>query len=281
MAQHPAPPPGDTVVSHWITMVESPTDTTHRERLAELIDDLDINEYQLQELVRSAAFLPCLETQEDPGVRLVAVLTDHAVAQLAHSLSVMLTAKFLTHDKALKYAPSAFYILDNTDGDHHPHDLYKATLAGADRVSSIISGLSFTPTVSDVANNVEFSATGRSLFPNTSKNRRVTRKDIENKVAKTFAPTHTRSANDYDSGKKASDTVSSSVLDVDDDASELLMQGNSFDVVMSFHHSVPQGYWEAVTKAQNSSGMDIRDVYDMLEDKFGFHPDNRKLPGGE
>lgn len=68
-------------------------------------------------------------------------------------------------------------------------------------------------------------------------------------------------------------------VDMDEDATDLIMQGVSIDIVLQFHEQAPAGYWKEVAERMNSDdNLSLDTVYDELEVVFNYHPDSRELP---
>lgn len=270
----------DAVISWLLAHSMSHGDTTKLDTVAELATQHNLDFYQMQHKIYLASMLPQIMDNADPLDRLVYLLEDSAVANLAQRRLKAAMPSF-SHSQSVSLYKSAFPVICEITGDKDHTDYPIATqmvciLAGKELLLEVSQGLSFSPDINDLATRIQQTPMRRSssLYPVVSKDKQFTALDYHKKENKYSIPKKT---DFYDVGEKVSHTMSEEFLDMDEEASDLIMQGYNLKDVVRFHNQAPQGYWDKVAKLMDDETMDFDQVYDKLEAEFNFHPDNREL----
>lgn len=237
--------------------------------------------YQVQHRGYLASLLPQIDNQPDPLDRLYYVLSDPAVSTLSEHRSKSTTNKPLTHQKSKDIFVEMYPFITEIVGKFDPKDIPPATLmvcvlADKKEISAIAEDLDFVPDVDELAFRLqEKGEKSSSLYPVVSKDNQFTIASYKKQKNKFSTPKKT---DFYDVGEKVSDTMSKGLLDMDEEASDLLMQGYDLKEVVKFHNRAPKGYWEKVSSLMDEDdSLGFDEVYGKLEAEFNFHPDNREL----
>lgn len=239
------------------------------------------NPYLLDGIARQASFLPQIEPDEYDYDRLLKVLYQRQFEDVARKLSNFFGAKPVFFGNAMESLKKndqiaslgGFESYNTVPAEEKPYVilLFPKDLSEIEQVFEDLShrAVSFSEV------HKILSDTTSSLYPSVSKKNEVTRKSILAKQKKKKA----KKVDFYEEGKKLQGAISEENLDIDEAATDLLMQGYEHRKVMAYHHQVPRGYWDDVDQVlSDNDGMDVSDVYDMLEEKYDFHPDDRTVP---
>lgn len=83
----------------------------------------------------------------------------------------------------------------------------------------------------------------------------------------------------YEKGRKEDRIVATDDMEVDITASGMIDEGYPVNVALEYHNQAPRGYWRKVIREiYENPKKGLRQVYDDLEEKFDFHPDDRVMP---
>lgn len=285
---------GIDALSAWLPMIhvaEIVTSSTY-ENVKKAIINRGLNGFQVRAKMMSAHVLPCWKSHQDPYERLLACIVDDEVYKVAHTL-LKAGRKSLSHQEALSYAPKMNDILplvtEFSDIRHHLPSMMILLLSDIGDVRKSAEELSFTPSPEELSTRVgvDTRRTRVPLYPGVSKGNIATKESI----ARSYAQRHVTGSRKVERGNVfrpdaavVTDTGSmmqrlrDNLVDMDEEAVELMMQGEDINAVIQFHEDVPEGYWEEVSKRMEAEEASFDSVYDALQPVFNFHPDDRELP---
>lgn len=239
------------------------------------------NYYYFDNLVRIASLLPQDSYDEDDTDRIVKVFTMPEYQSIAMGLSKNFHVKTITFHEALASISTlddiaalggydSYSDVPQQDRQyvlrliHTPKHRVKEMFATTSRV------LSFQEVYSGLLSR----GGKRGLYPSVSKENQATSATI---LAKKFKKP--KKVDFYAEGEAMQKKFTSEFLDVDEEASDLMMRGVTMDAVLKFHNEAPRGYWEAVNNRMlKNEKLDIEQIYDSLSEVFDFHPDDREPP---
>lgn len=252
-------------------------DTDKFDKVVSLVQEAKMTFYQMQHIARLAAMIPHVCAEADPLDRMLYILEDPGVKSFAER-QVKSSKKAMTDAQARRIVTQMIPVIENITGDTGsstpPATMMVCVMSSPGDIEHVVEDLPFSPSIEELAVRLqEASHVSSALYPAVSKEDRFTHADYEKKKNRFATPKKT---DFYDVGEKVSTTMSKEFLDMDEEASDLLMQGYNLKEVVTFHNRAPQGYWETVAKEMESNpDADFDDIYDRLEPQFNFHPDNR------
>ena len=268
--------PRDALDEWMSSMGVKSCDTSLYEEVLEIAKDKKANFYHMQHYLHLASVIPCVAAKADPLERIILIFNDVAVRQCAQRF-IKQSYPILSHLQAKDKTESMIPVIDSVVGgieESDPAAIIICIMAGKDAIESVAEELPFTPDIYELASRVKDSTQSySSLYPSVAKDHQFTALDYKRSQNKYSIPKKT---DFYDVGEKVSSTVGKEYMDVDEEASDLLMQGYNLKEVVRFHSQAPEGYWEAVSKIMDKEpDASFDSVYDRLESQFHFHPDDR------
>lgn len=265
-------------LQEWMSSMGIDTeDTSKFDEVVALANDNDADFYHMQYYLNLASVLPSISLDADPLDRVIYIIKDLAVKECAQRF-IKHSYPTLTHlqakNKAQDMLPIISDITGRDPGDVDPAALIVCIMAGKDSLYSIAEGLPFTPDIYELSSRTKKTSSFSSLYPAVAKENQFTAADYTKSKNKYTTPKKT---DFYDVGEKVSSTVEKEYMDMDEEASDLLMQGYNLKEVITFHNQAPQGYWETVSKIMDSEpDTNFDEIYARLEPQFEFHPDDRQ-----
>lgn len=233
--------------------------------------------YQMQHIVSLAAMIPHIAIDADPLDRVLYILDNPGVKSFAQR-QVKSSRKAMTDAQARSVATKMIPVIEDVTGStsHNtpPATMMVCVMSSQDDIAQVVQDLPFAPSIEELAVRLQEAVrVSSALYPTVSKDNQFTHSDYEKKQNKFTTPKKT---DFYDVGEKVSTTMSKEFLDMDEEASDLLMQGYNLKEVVKFHNCAPQGYWETVAKEmEDDPDADFDGIYDKLQPQFNFHPDDR------
>lgn len=266
-------------LSAWLSMVGSSLQETRKfDDVSRCIDEKGLTFYQVQNIGNLAAMIPHVSSDADPLDRIDMVLRDDKVKDVAQS-RMKSFHRAMSHAEAVYYAEKLLPILNKVTHkgtqNAEQHVVVSALLHSEEDIMDIVDGLSFPPSLPELVSRLsQKKHDTSSLYPSVPKDKTVTRRTLEERRKRFTKP---EKSDFYDVGEKVSVTMDKEFLDVDEEANDFLMQGYNLKEVVAFHNLAPEGYWEAVSqRMEDNDELDFNEVYDMLEEVFHFHPDDRE-----
>lgn len=252
------------------------SDTSKFDEVVSLAEDGSADFYHMQYYLNLASVLPSIGLDVDPLDRVEYVMKDLAVKECAQRF-IKHSYPTLTHMQAENKAQEMIPIIDDITGglgDADPAALVVCIMSRKESLKDIKEELPFTPDIYELSSRIKTTGLSSSLYPVVAKENQFTAVDYNKSKNKYTTPKKT---DFYDVGEKVSSTVGKEYMDVDEEASDLLMQGYNLKEVVKFHNQAPQGYWETVSKIMDSEpDTNFDEIYARLEPQFDFHPDDRQ-----
>ena len=252
------------------------SDTSKFDEVVSLAEDGGADFYHMQYYLNLASVLPSISLDADPLDRVEYVMKDLAVKECAQRF-IKHSYPTLTHMQAENKAQEMIPIIDDITGglgDADPAALVVCIMSRKESLIDIKEELPFTPDIYELSSRIKTTGLSSSLYPAVAKENQFTAMDYNKSKNKYTTPKKT---DFYDVGEKVSSTVGKEYMDVDEEASDLLMQGYNLKEVVKFHNQAPQGYWETVSKIMDSEpDTNFDEIYARLEPQFDFHPDDRQ-----
>lgn len=111
-----------------------------------------------------------------------------------------------------------------------------------------------------------------SLFPSVSEANRAT--------TGSFTIMARAPKDGYSAGRREEEVTADETVEVDLEASMMIVRGYTMDQMLAYHNLAPTGYWEAVVRTLENPAYagDPEIVYVELEQEWNFHPDQRPMP---
>ena len=232
-------------------------------------------DHQIETLVRSAVYLSPRFDDSDDIDRLISVFESPQSRKEASNKMNDLTMKPYYYDDSNTMQEKIEKVMIKLDlkdfnslSDKDQSSLAALALLNSDDVDTMIDIAvnSFPDRVmpSDV---VLVGKDIKSLYPATSDDNVFRHKTNRKSKDK-----------NYIAGRNDENNLFSDSMEADLDASLMILDGYAEEDIIAFHNDVPKGYWKDVLEKVSEGHDDLNEIYDLLDKKYRWHPEDRRKP---
>lgn len=232
-------------------------------------------EHQIETLVRSAVYLAPRFDDSDDIDRLISVFESPQSRKEASNKMNDLTIQPYYYDDSTTMQEKIEIVMNKLDlddfnslSDKDQSSLAALSLLNSEDVDHMIDiAVNSFPDKVMPSDVVMVGKDIKSLYPATSDDNvfryKVNRKSKDK---------------NYIAGRDEEDNLFSDSMEADIDASAMILEGYSEEDIIAFHNDVPKGYWKDVLVKVSEGHDDLNEVYDLLDKKYRWHPEDRRKP---